>query len=260
MSWRLQVTLESDATFARGEALPGVVDQEVEHDPATGLPFIRGRVLKGLLVEACADILYALKQAKSRRLNDLGKAAAYLFGAPGSSEDTQGALHVGPALLPKDLQKAVAEAIQLNWLRPDELLDSLTAIRRQTSVDLDSGAPEEGSLRSTRVILRGTTFTADLDFTRPFPEAGKEQEARKTQAEDGSSEGDGGVQCEDGVALALLAACVKAARRGGLARNRGRGRLKMRLLKDRDDVTDVCFQRFKELVEGKSDDRFDLQD
>ncbi len=241
MSWRLRVTLESDATFARGEALPGVVDQEVEHDPATGLPFIRGRVLKGLLVEECSNILYSLDRANSNAaLHTFERAAGFLFGSPGSEEIDQGALHVGPALLPHELREAVAEAVSMGKLRPEEILDSLTAIRRQTSVDSDTGAPEEGSLRATRVVLRGTSFEADLDFTRPFADT-----SGTNPGGAGTSTGPAAPTQDE--ALALLAACAFAARRGGLGRTRGRGRLQMRLFENDADVTEKWFEVFKNL-------------
>ena len=45
------------------------------------------------------------------------------------------------------------------------VLESLTAIRRQTAIESDEkhyGVPAEGSLRSMRVILRQTPFEARL--------------------------------------------------------------------------------------------------
>ena len=43
----LHLKLKSDTTFGRGDGIPGVVDEEVEHNPNTGLPFLRGKTLKG---------------------------------------------------------------------------------------------------------------------------------------------------------------------------------------------------------------------
>jgi hypothetical protein len=50
--------------------------------------------------------------------------------------------------------------------------------------------------------------------------------------------------------MALLAACVRAVRRGGLGRNRGRGRLRVRLHRDGGDATDEHFKTFTALVGG----------
>jgi len=61
MTFLLKFTLESDATFGRGDGVAGVVDSEVQHDPY-GFPYLGGRALKGLLGDECANILFALEQ------------------------------------------------------------------------------------------------------------------------------------------------------------------------------------------------------
>lgn len=215
----LTVTLESDATFARGDGAGSEVDTEVEHDAATGLPYVRGRALKGLLTEECANILFALQAHPSA--DRWAEAAERLFGRPGSRIGEDGALHVGAARLPDDLGDAVREQIAAGVLDPLDVLGSLTEIRRQTAVGSD-GLPERGSLRSARVVLRGVTFVAALRVP-------------------------GG----DADAMALLAACVKAVRRGGLGRNRGRGRLRLRLHQGDVDATDRCFETFAAVVAGQ---------
>jgi len=210
---QLNLRLESDATFGRGEGLAGLVDEEVEYDAATGLPFVRGRVLKGLLVEECANLLFALQMASSPALPALEAAAERLFGRPGSGLEGEARLHIGPALFPQQLRETVRSAIERDELTPADVLESLTAIRRQTAIDEVSAAPEKNSLRSMRVVLRQTSFCAWLDF------------AADPAADD----------------LALLAACALSLRRGGTGRNRGRGRLCLRLL-DEQGSTDVTLQ------------------
>ena len=61
-TYLLRLTLDSDATFGRGDGLAGVVDAEVQHDD-NGLPYLGGRALKGLLAEECANILFALENS-----------------------------------------------------------------------------------------------------------------------------------------------------------------------------------------------------
>src|SRR5438128_3765482 len=104
---QLSLHLESDATFGRGEGLAGLVDEEIEYDVATGLPFVRGRVLKGLLVEECANLMFALQKAGSSALPRLKAAAERLFGLPGGGLEGAALLHIGPALLPQQLIEAV---------------------------------------------------------------------------------------------------------------------------------------------------------
>jgi len=219
------------------------VDTEVEHDLTTGLPHLRGRTLKGLLVEECANLLYGLGEsgAGPAVMSRLREAAGFLFGRPGSSLGTEAALHVGSAQLPKALREAVAADVEAERLDPRDVLDALTGIRRQTAIDDATGAPQEGSLRSMRVTLRELAFYAPVRFDRnPTNDA-----------------------------LALLAACARALHRGGTARNRGRGRLCLRLYDASDDeakarssekrtataeaLTENHFEHFDALVRGTAD-------
>lgn len=223
---KLQIRLRfcSDATLGRGDGVAGLVDEEVEYDMATGLPFMRGRVLKGLLVEECANILYALGNAKSQIFEE---SARFLFGQAGSHLEDEACMRVGPALLPADLRRAVQAAVEAKKLTPTAVLESLTTIRRQTAVDEESGAPDEGSLRAMRVVIRETVFVSPLYFVR---------------------QPDNADNC-----YALLAACVAALRRAGTGRNRGRGRLQARLYDAQgNDWTDKYLPQFTALIqEGK---------
>ena len=221
---QLCLRLKSDATFGRGEGLAGLVDEEVEYDIATGLPFVRGRSLKGLLVEECANLLFALQNTSSPALTTLTASAGRLFGRPGSDLESAALLHFGLAHLPQELRAVVRSGIERDELQPAEVLESLTTIRRQTAIDEERGAPDKGSLRSMRVVLRETSFCAWLDFAY---DPGEDD-------------------------LALLAACALSVRRGGIGRNRGRGRLSLRLLNEQgSDVTiKPHFERFKQLLAG----------
>lgn len=223
MKLYIHLKLKSDATFGRGDGVAGLVDEEVEHDASTGLPFLRGRTLKGLLAEECANILFALRKQHSPYYTQFEQAARFLFGQPGSTLMDDASMRVGPAELPEELRKAVQADIKRGDLTPAEVLESLTAIRRQTAIDESTGAPEEGSLRSMRVVLRDTLFTAELSFERDPNDAAK----------------------------SLLAACVLSLRRAGTGRNRGRGRLVARLYDEHgNDITDDCFNRFRQLAGG----------
>jgi hypothetical protein len=212
----LRITLTSDATFGRGDGVSGLVDAEIEHDPDTGLPLLRGRTLKGLLVEECANILFALGHQREQFV----LPAHFLFGLPGSRSEDEANMRVGAAMFPEELRLAIRVDVDAGRLSPTQILESVTGIRRQTAIDEGSGAPLEGSLRAARVLLRGAELIAELDFDAP----------------------------PDEKALALLAASVLALRRAGLGRNRGSGRLKA-VLQD-EAFTAIHFDRFKQLVAG----------
>jgi CRISPR/Cas system CSM-associated protein Csm3 (group 7 of RAMP superfamily) len=214
----LSFVLESDATFGRGDGVAGVVDAEVQHDEF-GCPYLGGRTLKGLLVNECSEIWAAIPEKAKPRWE---KAAQRLFGSPGSGLEVGALMAVGNAQLPEDLRRAIAYDFQRKKLKREDVLESVTALRRQTAID-ESGVAKKHSLRTLRVILRNTPFEAELNF------AGEPLE-------------------ED---LALLAACVKAFRRAGTGRNRGRGLLTA-VLKDSSgkSITEKYFEIFrKELIQ-----------
>lgn len=214
-------TLQSDATFGRGEGLAGLVDQDVTHD-SDGFPYLKGRTLKGLLNEECANLLYVLER-QGQSTERWAQSAHRLFGGPGSTLAQTARMHVGRACLPEDLRQAVQHKSELT---PIQVLDSLTDIRRQTAVDEATGAPEDHTLRAMRVVLRQTPFQSRLTFSE------------KPGDDD----------------LALLAACILAIRRAGTGRNRGRGRIQATLHADQDgrpgdDITAEYFATFAEEVQ-----------
>ncbi|MEM9758086.1 MAG: RAMP superfamily CRISPR-associated protein [Pseudomonadota bacterium] len=198
----LDVTLRSDALFGASHGIAGAADVEAELETDTSLPFLRGRTLKGLLVEACADLLYAARAAQSPGLDRLQEAARFLFGRPGSDYAARGRLRVGAARLPASLRDAVREALQntTRQITRTDVVEALTTLRRQTALDA-SGAPVKESLRSARLVTRGLTLEARLRFaSRPSADA-----------------------------LTLLAACARTVHRGGTNRTRGMGRIHLQL-------------------------------
>ncbi len=227
----LKFTLLSDATFGRGDGVAGLVDAEVQHDEA-GLPYLGGKTLKGLLGAECAEILFALRQNPTRDMDKWESTAAQLFGQPGSGNKETGMMHVGDACLPKPLRAAVwAEFAGLDDAARGEFrritLESLTALRRQTAMDAVSGAPLKNSLRTMRVIVRETPFEAELTLLN---------EIQLPQQ-------------------ALLAACVRAFRRAGSGRNRGRGRVHADIYNQypadgMKPVTDQWFAQFQREVQS----------
>lgn len=211
--------LESDAAFGRGSSVPGLVDQEIALD-TDGCPYLHGRTLKGLLSEACADLLYALGEPSSD--GRWTRVADRLFGVPGSDLTTQGILHVGHATLSDGLRRAIRGEIEAKQWTREEVTASLTTIRQQTALYTD-GAPDKGTLRTARVILRGVVFTARLNLYT------------ETLTDD-----------EKG----FIAACVRGLRRAGTARNRGRGRLRAWLEDDTNQVLDAWYDHFRKEVCG----------
>jgi hypothetical protein len=134
-------------------------------------------------------------------------------------------LHIGDSKLPEDLRRAVEievkRGVKKGGLTREQVLGSLTSIRHQTAIDTSTGAPKKETLRSIRVILRETPFESRLLFSKP------------------PSDRD----------LALLAACVKAFRRAGTGRNRGKGEITAVLYDESaNNVTEILFAGFQQEV------------
>lgn len=204
--YQLEIELLSDTTFGRGDGLAGIIDQEVEQD-ADGLPYLRGRTLKGLLGEE-ADNLIATIADTAIQAQWL-EVADRLFGQPGSTLDTQSIMHVGDTCFPEAFKQAISAAIKSEQITQTEVLNALTTVRRQTAIDGELGIAAEGSLRAFRVILRKQKLQANLLFVEaPTPSM-----------------------------LTLLKVSALALRRAGSGRNRGRGHIRCRLLQNNQDTT-----------------------
>ncbi len=190
---RIVVELLSDTTFGRGEATPGEVDVEVEHD-AYGLPMLGGKALRGLL----RDSWLSMQQC----FPELQAAGRRVFGPHADLEETA-ILRIGDATIEESARAFFIWATQRQHQRiaPKMILAALTDVRAQTSEDRATGAPARRTLRSTRVVLRGLKLEAPLLWS--------------------SGTGPDDIRC-----LALVAL---ATRHGGLARNRGRGHLRITL-------------------------------
>jgi len=222
--YTLKLELLSDATLGRGDGVAGLVDVEVQHD-RYGLPYLGGRALKGLLGAECDDLVFALDKAGQKGWQPV---ADRLFGRRGATMQGQAILRVGPAHLPDDLRQAIAHQIESDKrnkvtdpLTREGVLETLTTLRRQTAMDPETGAPRQETLRTLRLVLRDTVLAARLTF--------------RQEPEDKD--------------LALLAATVKALRRAGTGRNRGRGRLRAELLDAAGQpVTDTLFETFRKAV------------
>ncbi len=191
----LQITLLSDTTLGRGVGLAGLVDVEVEHDE-WGLPYLHGRGVKGLLRAASDELASMCAVTKAPTFK---KACDELLGMANENEATTGLLHIGSA-------QAADESLRIALLKAQmpraDVLNAFTSIRRQTSIDENTGAAQENTLRSIRVLKCGLVLRSLLSAADEL-----------TSAQKGA-----------------LAAMVSATRRIGTRRNRGLGKVRTDLL------------------------------
>lgn len=187
----IAIELLSDTTFGRGEGTAGSVDVEVEHD-AYGLPMLGGKALRGLLRDSWLSM--------QEHFPGLRGAARRVLGPHADLEETA-IVRIGDALIEEATRTFFITATEREHhpLAPEALLAALTEIRSQTSEERSTGAPARTTLRASRVVVRGLHLVAPLSWLAP----------------------------PDPQDCACLAIAALATRHGGLARNRGRGHLRI---------------------------------
>lgn len=164
---RLEIQLVSPLAAGSGFGRPGVVDREVVFDVKSGLPYLPGRRLKGLLRDAYRNLF------ESGALAGLNPPhPSKLFGAPG--ESAPGLLAIGNGRLVADGATKIDGRGIAGTLRAlvrakgspvsiQDVVRYFTEIRRQTAIDRATGAARRDTLRFTRVLRKGLVFEAIVD-------------------------------------------------------------------------------------------------
>lgn len=149
---RLKIELLSDLCVADGNGYNSSVDIDVCQD-AYGLPYIPAKRLKGCLRE-CAQ-----------ELNDWGDTIPVetLFGGEGYRS---GVCSIRNAYLDTrdGYLDEILEGKDYALCHPQNILRNFTYIRNQTSIDYESGAALDKSLRTIRVVKKGLVFNADVEW------------------------------------------------------------------------------------------------
>jgi hypothetical protein len=190
---RLTIDLLSETTFGGGGITPGEVEIEIDHDDL-GLPRLSAKTIHGLFRDTW------LSMQEVFRTDEYKESAARLFGLVADfGEET--ILRIGDAEVDDATRSVVRRAVTREDapLSPRDILHALTNVRTQTSESRESGAPEEGTLRSSRVLIRGLRLFCRLEWLAAPVERD----------------------------LEVLALTVLTTRHAGMARNRGRGHVRI---------------------------------
>ena len=199
MTFSLKVALLSDTSFASGEGIAGQLDNDVERD-SRGLPTIGAKRLCGLLADEGRELLDSLPDPHRASWQEVHQR---VFGVAGSGLTGQGSAHIRTARLPAVVRRRLTS--------DPGLIAACTAVRRQTVIDPTTGSPKPRLLRATKVVVKGVWFVARVDLETPE----KDEERDR----------------------AWVATCASLLRRGGLRRNRGRGKLACSLWMNQEDRT-----------------------
>lgn len=205
----------SPTLLGSGEGQGSTIDRDIVFD-AHGLPCFPARRFKGLMRESCQEVLDMLISIRPSMTAEL-PSIDDVFGLPGQSEPC--------AIRWSDLGVAGETVLTawLDWLRskdalkpliePQAVLVALTEERCQTRIGPD-GIAAAGSLRSSRLLRKGTNLEGTIEVSREIP----------------------------GLAT-LLALGAANLRHAGTGRNRGAGLLQVRLFsQEGKDLTASALQ------------------
>lgn len=157
----LKVTLNSPALTSSGEGFGAIIDTDIVFDE-TGLPYIPAKRIKGCLRDSALEVKdmffdhseINLSLYINKTFGDVGtKTSAPVYISNLYIENYTKNKEWLNYFLKSDDYKAV--------LSKDKILETFTHIRRQTAIG-DNGVAREHSLRTARVINKGTCFFGDI--------------------------------------------------------------------------------------------------
>jgi CRISPR-associated protein Csx10 len=193
--YKLELFLESDTLVGSAEGYGSTIDTDIVFDEV-GLPFIPSKRIKGILRNSAEDLRDMFNEAKI----DILISTDDIFGWVGETNATKMFLsNLYPAEY--ELTKSNLKNSQVRMSKED-VLEYFTSIRRQTSVEKETRKVKEHSLRTSRVLKGGGSFSGEIEF-------------------DEKNENIMGLVCQN-------------ARRMGTKRNRGLGKISIKLTGDND--------------------------
>jgi hypothetical protein len=142
------------------------------------------------------------------------------FGRGGLADAVEGKVRMTDAVVPLEVRKPFLEAIRKGELHPQEVFESMTAIRHFTSIDEDTGTVERRSLRQFRVLLEGVELVSDVF----------------------------GLDDLQDREIGLLACGLAGWRYAGVMKHRGKGRIHASLWKDGESVTKTYLEAARKWV------------
>jgi hypothetical protein len=204
----LKIELITDAVFGSGYSIPGFIDSDVLYDDS-GFPYINGKTFKGKIAEA--GYLFVNMSKNFKDCEELSRImqnkAEKLFGVEGGNN--QDTLKFTDAEISKQARYYFRQHMKENGVDKLEVLEALTHIDTQTSIDYRTGVAKGESLRSMRVINRGLTLYSSVFCP---------------------------VDLDDDEKILLASAC-SLLRHFGTNETKGKGEVKVSLLCEQIDVT-----------------------
>ncbi len=215
--YNLRIKLLSDTIIGSAEGYSSTIDKDVIFDDV-GLPYIPARRVKGLLKDSAEEVSEMFRETGM----GLNVKTEDIFGRQGETGG-QKRFSISNLYLPEYRQtKQYLEYCMLDrdaglGISTESIKGFFCSIRAQTSIDSNTGTAREHSLRTARVVSKGYEFWGEIIFDDAY---------------------------RDIVGFACL-----NIRRMGTKRNRGFGRINVRLFNGNNtlDITSEC----SKVLEGK---------
>ena len=149
---RIKIELLSDMCVSDGGVYNSAIDIDVCYDE-WGFPYIPGKRLKGCLRECGVE------------LKECGMTIDVdnIFGTQGESSN-RAKVRISNAYLEnyEAMKDMVIKYKDTLIFHPQNVLNSYSYVRTQTSIDYDTGVAEDTTLRMIRVVKKGLVFEADV--------------------------------------------------------------------------------------------------
>lgn len=158
--YKIVIKLNTETIFGSGHSAPGSVDLDVISDEY-GFPYMKAKTFKGNLREEMEKTVDALERFGNNYKDIVDK----LLGKENSGENLWENLKFSDCTINLGIKKLFEKAIDNGEISPIEMKESLTDVRKFTSIDED-GSASSGSLRQIRVIKKGLEFEVDMHCER----------------------------------------------------------------------------------------------
>ena len=205
--YNIEIELKSETILGSGESVPGSVDLEVLYDNY-GLPYLKGKTLKGRLREEAENIVRFDNKTFSK------KDIYELFGYEDKNELNK--IIFFDATVSENIKNAIKEAINNSSIGKEEVFNALTDTRIFTSIG-KNGVALDTTLRQIRVIHKGLILNAKINVVCELSE--KEE--------------------------ILLALSVASLKHIGLMCNRGKGSVACLLYKNGKEILSESIKKYK---------------
>ncbi len=158
----LSIELSSDLCTYSGDVYNSLVDIDVVYD-SYGFPYIPAKRIKGCIREACLELVdfgVVPEDSYNRIFGEKGSRASGFTISNACLKDYEA--------LCKDLEEYRQMCVNLDakedelLIHPQNVLGLYTYMRVQTSMNYETGAAEKTTLRTMRVVKKGTVFQARI--------------------------------------------------------------------------------------------------